>query len=249
MTIPDLTTWDVIVVASSAGKDSQAMLDHVARLATSAGVLDRVTIVHNTLGRTPGGLDVEWPGAAELAAEQAAAYNVRYRETARPKGGLIAQLLNERRRWPSSSARWCTSDQKTGQAMTLVTRLVRETGITGRTVRVLYCLGLRAEESAGRARKPVLEVDRPRSSGVRHHPAYDLGMSRASCALCVLASKPDLIRACQLRPDLAAEYADIEDQLGHRFRSDASIRDFMAAWRNRPLATPTQTVLFEGAAS
>ncbi|MBQ1165269.1 phosphoadenosine phosphosulfate reductase family protein, partial [Streptomyces sp. A73] len=74
--------------------------------------------------------------------------------------------------------------------------------------RVLYCLGLRAEESSGRAKKPVLSVDdaassgvrevvtwlpirhwteaevwaRIKASGVRYHWAYDKGMKRLSCS-------------------------------------------------------------------
>ncbi|HEX5567937.1 MAG TPA: hypothetical protein VFY14_13595, partial [Streptomyces sp.] len=70
--VPDLTEFDVILVASSAGKDSQAMLDYVAELARAAGVEDRVTVLHNDLG------EVEWPGVAELAAEQAAHYGFRF---------------------------------------------------------------------------------------------------------------------------------------------------------------------------
>ncbi|MBQ1164686.1 phosphoadenosine phosphosulfate reductase family protein, partial [Streptomyces sp. A73] len=79
------------------------------------------------------------------------------------------------------------------------------------------CLGLRAEESSGRAKKPVLSVDdaassgvrevvtwlpslhwteaevwaRIKASGVRYHWAYDKGMKRLSCSFCVLASRED----------------------------------------------------------
>ena len=38
----DLTTYDVIPVSSSAGKDSQSQLDAVCELAKLQGVLDRV---------------------------------------------------------------------------------------------------------------------------------------------------------------------------------------------------------------
>ena len=43
---PDLTTYDQILVNSSAGKDSQAMLDVVNEQAEAAGVKDRVVVVH-----------------------------------------------------------------------------------------------------------------------------------------------------------------------------------------------------------
>lgn len=246
---------DAIVINSSGGKDSQAMLDYVAALAVEEGVTDRVTVVHNDLGATDSGLPVEWPGTADLVYEQAAHYGFPVIVTRREKGGLFQQLRNERRKFPSSAARWCTSDQKTSQGRKAVTRLVAETGIEDRPAEVLYCLGLRAQESPGRARKPVLEVDkagtsgrrtihrwlpihhwseaevwdRIKASGVRYHPAYDQGMTRLSCSLCVLASRDDLVRAACLRPDLAAEYAAVEVELGHSFRADMSMADIIAA--------------------
>jgi 3'-phosphoadenosine 5'-phosphosulfate sulfotransferase (PAPS reductase)/FAD synthetase len=73
---------------------------------------------------------------------------------------------------------------------------------------------------------------RIRASGVPYHPAYDEGMSRLSCSLCVLASKADLIRGAQLRPDLAATYAALEAEIGHRFRNDLSMADIIAMAAN-----------------
>jgi 3'-phosphoadenosine 5'-phosphosulfate sulfotransferase (PAPS reductase)/FAD synthetase len=70
---------------------------------------------------------------------------------------------------------------------------------------------------------------RIRASGVPYHPAYEQGMSRLSCSLCVLASRKDLVRAAQLRPELAAEYAELESEIGHRFRNDMSMADIITA--------------------
>jgi hypothetical protein len=42
---PRLTDYDIILVNSSAGKDSQATLDVVAGAARDAGVLDRLVVV------------------------------------------------------------------------------------------------------------------------------------------------------------------------------------------------------------
>ncbi|WP_246370320.1 phosphoadenosine phosphosulfate reductase domain-containing protein [Amycolatopsis echigonensis] len=78
-------------------------------------------------------------------------------------------------------------------------------------------------------------------SGVPYHPAYDQGMTRLSCSLCVLASRADLIRAAQLRPDLAAEYATVEADIGHRFRNDMPMSDIITA------AAASSTVSTEGA--
>lgn len=244
--VPDLADYDVILVASSAGKDSQAMLDCVAELARATGVEDRITVLHNDLG------EVEWPGTAELAAEQAAHYGYRFEMRHRTQGLLLEQI-EARGMWPSAKARYCTSDQKRGPARKLITQLVSELGLT-RQARVLYCLGLRAEESSGRARKPVLAVDpsassgvrevtvwhpilgwsedevwdRIRESGVRYHWAYDRGMKRLSCSFCVLASREDLECAARLRPDMAARYVELEARMGHQFKADLSMAEIVA---------------------
>ncbi|SFQ19173.1 3'-phosphoadenosine 5'-phosphosulfate sulfotransferase (PAPS reductase)/FAD synthetase [Amycolatopsis rubida] len=246
--MPDLAAYDVILVNSSGGKDSQAMLDEVCVLAEAAGVLDRITVLHCALGH------VEWPGTSELARAQAGHYGVRYEQRHREQGLLLDQV-RRRGRWPSASARYCTSDQKRGPARKLITQLVAELGDLGRPARVLNCMGLRAEESRARLKKARLSRDeaassgrrtvdtwlpihdwtetqvwqRIHASGVPYHPAYDQGMTRLSCSLCVLASRADLVRAAQLRPELAAEYADLEAEIGHRFRNDLSMADIIPA--------------------
>lgn len=161
---PDLASYDVILVNSSAGKDSQAMLDYIAGEADALGVSgERIVVVHCDLGR------VEWAGTAALAAEQAAHYGLRFEVVSRELGDLLTQV--EQRHdsnvtkgrdiapWPSSTTRWCTSDQKTSQVDKLVTRLVAERKGLGRKVRILNCLGIRAEESAARARKVPFGLD------------------------------------------------------------------------------------------
>lgn len=85
---PDLTAYDIILVSSSAGKDSQAALDVVVELARRAGVLSRVVVVHADLG------GAEWPGTAELAAEHAAFYNLRFETVARKVDGQIQTILD-----------------------------------------------------------------------------------------------------------------------------------------------------------
>jgi 3'-phosphoadenosine 5'-phosphosulfate sulfotransferase (PAPS reductase)/FAD synthetase len=192
-----LAEYDVILINSSGGKDSQAMIDEVCTLASAAGVLHRVTVLHCALGH------VEWPGTSELARTQAEHYGVRYEERHREQGLLLDQVRH-RGRWPSSSARYCTSDQKRGPARKLITQLVAELGDLHRPARVLNCMGLRAAESRARLKKARLSRDeaassgrrtvdtwlpirdwteeqvwqRIHASGVPYHPAYDQGMTR-----------------------------------------------------------------------
>jgi 3'-phosphoadenosine 5'-phosphosulfate sulfotransferase (PAPS reductase)/FAD synthetase len=253
--IPDLRSYDAIVVQYSAGKDSQAMLDVVIQFADLAGVpRDRIVVFHADLGR------VEWAGTAELAAEHAEHYGLRFEMKARPQGDLLTHI-EQRGMFPSAKARYCTSDHKRGQGRTFFTRLVRELALD-RPARILTCMGLRAEESPARAKKVPMRHDTAASNGKRHidewlpildwtvdevwtrirragtrpHWAYAAGMPRLSCSFCVLASKSALVRAAQLRPELATEYARVEAKIGHRFRNDLSMSEIITAARTEPCA-------------
>lgn len=251
--VPDLAAADLIMANSSAGKDSQAMLHHVVHLASAAGVLDRVHVVHCDLG------DVEWKGTRELAAAQAAHYGLPFHVCTRPQGDLLQQIAERHRTlrargdtttpaWPSSAARYCTSDHKRGPVRVLITKLVTAMGLD-RPARVINALGLRAAESAARARRPDLAADEAASSGRRtittwlpvlrwsdrevwqaiadagtpYHPAYDSGMRRLSCSFCVLADEDSLITAARLRPQLAERYLALEQYVGHTFKHGLSM--------------------------
>lgn len=143
----NLADFDWIVISSSGGKDSQAMLDVLSAAAVDAGVSDRVVVVHCDLGR------VEWNGTLKLAREQAAHYGHRFEVVSRDED-LLDQVRG-RGMWPSSEQRYCTSDHKRGQVWKLFTRLANEThgnarGKVDRRCRILDCQGLRIEESRGR---------------------------------------------------------------------------------------------------
>lgn len=258
---PELASYDVILVNTSAGKDSQAMLDVIVERCDESGVpRERIVCVHADLGR------VEWDGTAELAEEHAAFYGLRFEKMARPQGDLLDHI-EQRGMFPSSAARYCTSDHKRGQVRKVITALVDERRNKAgwvrnpdgqyekRAVRILSCMGFRRQESPARAKKDTFKFDAPASNGkrhvdewcpilewtvedvwtrialagTRHHPAYDDGMPRLSCSFCVLAGKGALVRAAQLRPELAAEYAAVEARIDHRFRNDLSMADIIAA--------------------
>lgn len=241
----NLRDYDVILVNSSGGKDSQAMLDYIVERANAESVRERVVVVHADLGR------MEWKGTRELAERQASHYGVRFEVVSRPQGDLLSHV-RQRRRWPSSKQRYCTSDHKRGQIRKVMTMLVRECGAT--RCRVLNCMGMRADESPARSKKPVFEHDakasngrrwvdnwlpihhwtadevwaRIKQSGVPHHPAYDLGMPRLSCCFCIFAPKAALMIAGRHNPELLDEYVAVEEEIGHTFRDKftlASVRD------------------------
>lgn len=193
--------------------------------------------------------------------------------------------------FPNSSFRYCTSDQKTSQVKKLFTRLAEELGAAGklgepvrwtkatkknparpiyRPIRIVNCLGMRAQESDFRSKMVPVSRDeasngvkditrwlpihhwtedevwaRIKESGVRHHRAYDLGMSRLSCAFCVFASKSDLKVSARANRQLAEEYVALEELTRSRFTDRHSMAEILAevdaedACKTSPSATVT----------
>lgn len=247
----NLTEYDYIVVNSSAGKDSQAMLDYVARLAKEQGVSDRVIVVHADLGR------VEWKGTKELAEQQAKHYGFRFEVVKRSVNDLLDHV-KARGKWPGPATRFCTSDHKRGPVSTLFTQLTMEFrlkthtfGVPLEKCRILNCLGMRAEESPARSKLEQFKRDlrncnskrevhiwlpihgwkvgevwgRIKASGVPHHYAYDLGMPRLSCCFCIYAPKAALLLAGKHNPELLDQYVAVEQAIGHTFKNGFRIAE------------------------
>ncbi len=234
------------------------MLDYVAELAKAAGVSDRVVVIHADLGR------VEWQGTRELAAEQAAHYGFRFEVVRREKGDLLDQI-QARGMFPSSTARYCTSDQKRDQVAKEIVRLTDEKW-AGAPVRILNCMGFRKEESSARAKRPVSIEDkrlcngkrvvvtwlpihdwtvaqvwaRIKASGVPHHKAYDLGMPRLSCCFCIFAPPAALMLAGKHNPELLEEYVQVERSTGHDFRMGFKIESIQQRLAAGEQAGPIQ---------
>ena len=247
---PSLSDWDVVLLNSSGGKDSQTMIRRVVALADEQGVSrDALVVVHAELGR------VEWQGTAELAREQAEEYGLEFRVVARPQGDLLTHI-EQRGMFPGPGARYCTSDHKRGQIAKVITSLDRERR-QGDAFSLLNCMGLRAQESPARRKKaphtpnryfstksrtvwdwlPILDWTEKevwldiKESGVAHHGAYDLGMPRLSCIFCIYAPKKALVLAGRRNPELLDEYVRVEAEIGHRFRVDVSMAEVREATR------------------
>ncbi|WP_405803459.1 phosphoadenosine phosphosulfate reductase family protein [Streptomyces sp. NBC_01187] len=250
---PDLAEADRIIVSVSGGKDSQVALDETVRQADDAGVRDRIVVLHIDLGRTPRGHTVEWPGTVELARRQAAHYGLPFEVRRSLKWPSLVHRIRARGRFPNFLNRFCTAEMKRGVSGRFITEQVAALRVTDRPARVVLVMGMRAAESRARARKTAVEVDRRASSGRRtvtlwypvlrwstaevwqrihdsgvpYHWAYDQGMSRLSCSLCVLGSIPDLTCAARLRPELAREYADLEIEMGQPFRRELPMAEII----------------------
>ncbi len=217
-----------VSISTSGGKDSQAMTILLSRLVPR----DRLVAVHAPLR------EVEWPGTIDhIRATLPEGVPLILAPVA--SGKTLLQRVEERGMWPSASARWCTSDFKTGPIERELRRWLKANPRFGG--RLVNAMGMRAAESPARARKspwrrnarmsvagrevfdwlPVFDLSTEdvfrviRDAGQSPHPAYAAGMSRLSCSFCILASRPDLRRAAELRPELYRRYVELEARIGH----------------------------------
>ena len=218
----------LVAISHSGGKDSQAMTILVSRLVPPGQLL----VVHAPLG------DIEWPGTLEHI-EATIPPGVPLILAPVASGKTLLERVEERGLWPSSSVRWCTSDFKRAPIERELRRYLKAHPRFGG--RIVNAMGMRADESPARAKRtPWRRNDRNSRAGRQWfdwlpihdlstadvfrviaeagqspHWAYAAGMSRLSCSFCILASRPDLRRAAELRPALYRRYADLEQRIGH----------------------------------
>lgn len=225
-------TGALFVSNHSGGKDSQAMLIKLLEVIPS----HQLIVVHASLGA------VEWPGALELARDQAKSAGLSFIVATARKTlfEMVTRRFENRPEvpsWPSASTRQCTSDLKRGPIQREVRRYAKANGFKT----IVNCLGLRVQESPGRAKRKVfrknetdsnsvltwyewlpiheLKADEVfttiRKSGQEPHYAYALGNERLSCIFCIMASRNDLKNGATYHPDLLEQYATLEGKTGY----------------------------------
>lgn len=202
----------LFVINHSGGKDSQAMYLMLRALVPAS---QRV-IVHADLGA------VEWAGAVGHIKATTAGEPL---HVCRSRRNLL-QMVEERGMFPSPKQRQCTSDLKRGPIERTIRAITRERQAQGMPAwgLVVNCMGMRAEESSGRAKLiafklhtgnskagrewydllPIHELTEDQvytsiaAAGQRPHIVYSLGMRRFSCVFCIMASEGDLATAARL---------------------------------------------------
>lgn len=222
----------LFVANHSGGKDSQAQLIRLLERVPAAQLL----VVHASLGA------MEWPGAMELARDQAAAAGLPF-IVAQAKKTLL-QMVEHRfvsrpevPSWPSASTRQCTSDLKRDPIVREVRKYAKANGYK----LIVNCLGLRAQESPGRAKRLPMRLNQRETNSVatwyewlpvhdlstteifgiieqagqQPHYAYGLGNDRLSCVFCVMASKKDLVTGHANNPGLLEQYDALEKRTGY----------------------------------
>ncbi|MGO4801018.1 phosphoadenosine phosphosulfate reductase family protein [Pseudomonas sp. W22_MBD1_FP4] len=221
----------LFVANHSGGKDSQVQLIQLLERVPPA----QLVVVHASLG------EMEWPGAMELARDQAAAVRLPFivAKAAKTLLEMVERRFESRPEvpsWPSASTRQCTSDLKRGPIQREVRAYAKQKGFKT----IVNCLGLRAQESPGRAKRAVfsrmaisnsvhtwfewLPIHDMSSSevfaaiseaGQKPHYAYALGNNRLSCVFCIMASKADLRNGRIERPELFQQYVELEERTGY----------------------------------
>ena len=218
----------LFVANHSGGKDSQIMMWRLAERIPRAQLL----VVHAPLEQ------VEWPDAVEhIEATIPAGVPLVLARIA--SGKTLLERVEERRKFPGPGRRWCTSDFKRGPIEREIRRHLKAHPEFGGLV--VNCMGMRAQESASRARQATWEYDARnsragrewynwlpvhglreeevfagiRAAGQEPHRAYDAGMSRFSCIFCLYGSDNDLTVGGRLHPALYQTYAALERRIGH----------------------------------
>ena len=225
----------IFYISHSGGKDSQAMYAAVCKIVPRK----QIRVIHADLGDIEhAGVKAHIVNTIEHNLMIAQAYHkdgkpadffslVRSRRASLDaKGNLDAPAF------PSSAARFCTSELKTGP----IWREIRRDGHD----LVVNCVGIRAQESKSRGKKvaqrgtlnlnkknctqtrtaydwwPIADwsIDQVwqeiSDAGQEPHQAYAEGNERLSCAFCIFGSRNDLRNAKANQPALFGKYADLE---------------------------------------
>lgn len=228
----------LFVINHSGGKDSQAMMIKLLELVPK----EQILVVHASLGF------MEWPGAMELARDQAAEAGVQFIIAKAKKSFLdmVFKRFSERPEvpsFPSPKYRQCTSDLKRGPITREIRRYAKANGFD----RIVNCVGLRAEESSNRAKqqifKPAVENGKAGRTWYDYLPIHTLTTSevfqtiknayqqphwayqdneRLSCVTCIMGSSNDLIHGANKNPKVYALMCLVEEITGYAMH--ASLR-------------------------
>lgn len=124
----------IFVINSSGGKDSQAMTIRLSKIIPK----DQLVIVHAHLP------EVEWEGSIEHIRETSLGIEVHVCQAVK----TFFQMVDHRQKFPDKNNRQCTSDLKRGPIEKAIRKILKERN----KYLVVSCVGMRAEESVGRAK-------------------------------------------------------------------------------------------------
>lgn len=193
-----------LAVSISGGKDSQAMLAALVALHRERGWKGEIFAIHADLGR------IEWPQTPGHVEKMAADAGVRLVVVHRSDGrDMLAhwRARGDRQRaqgkqarpWSDSKNRFCTSDLKRDPIDAYLRRYSN----------VICAVGIRAQESAGRAKQPLWakrRIDNTVRSALTWHPILGWKLT-------------EVLRAC------GSSWADLRDRQERYAAGDQSALD------------------------
>lgn len=222
-----LSAGAVFFCSHSGGKDSQAMYQVLKAQVPK----ERLIVIHAHLP------EVEWDGIMDHIKD-----NIDHELIIVQANKTLLDTVRKRGMFPDAYRRWCTSDLKRGP----IKKAIRQYCTKHNYNLVVDCMGMRAEESTGRAKRPIWKLNPKETNGKRsyyeHLPihslkvddvffairsagqkpffTYEKGMSRCSCSFCILGSREDLRIASELNPTLFQTYVNLEKEIGHTLKME-----------------------------
>lgn len=213
----------LFVANHSGGKDSQAMLIELQKFVPA----DQLLVIHAEL---PG---VEWDGTQEHIRDTIGGLPLIVTRAVK----TFWDMVEARGKFPSPMQRQCTSDLKRGPIQREIRRYLKANPRFGG--QIVNCMGMRAGESAKRAKLiafrrsdanskagrewfdwlPIHDFteaevfDAIREARQEAHWVYAAGMTRKSCQFCIMASEQDLTTAARLAPASYRRYVAAERRL------------------------------------
>jgi len=217
----------LFVVNHSGGKDSQAMHIKIRQMVP----VEQILVIHANL---PG---VEWEGTEKQVYDTTKGFKTITVQA----GKTFFEMVEKRTYWPSPKFRQCTSDLKTGPIEKAIRHYLKENEQHNK--KIVNCMGIRSQESCMRAKResfklsvknsragrewfdwlPIFDMSEVevfamiKEAGEKPHWAYAAGMSRLSCAFCIMSSKKDLVTAAKLNPELYVKYCEMEKKIDQTF--------------------------------
>lgn len=228
----EIEKGSLFVINHSGGKDSQAMTILLSKIIPKQQIL----VIHAELP------EVDWEGIPAHIEHNSFGLPVLYTRARKTFFEMVERRFERKPSvpsFPSPSTRQCTSDLKRGPIDKAVRSYLKDN--PQHNGRVVHCIGIRAEESTGRAKAKDWTLYQRESiagrtvfhwlpihgltesevfstikvCGQTPHPAYSMGMTRLSCCFCIMSSHKDLKTASMLKPVLFSRYIELEKRTGY----------------------------------
>lgn len=233
--------WDNVVVSISGGKDSSVLmqywkenLTHIKNVYFLHAVIDidwdeTKQVVIDQAKHFGVESNLHFVQAVDMNGKTIGIVDILERTKTKRNGDVVENMF------PSMACRWCTTAVKTGP----MDKFCR--ALEGKT---LVLIGERHEESTERSKLEAIRFDEKNSKSGREiykfspilpcsekevwtiisenkipvHPCYSLGVSRASCAVCIFSSDKEIAVAGNHAPHIVARLVRAERKLSTSFR-------------------------------